>query len=161
MARHPHSLCTILCGIVTLSFLSACLTPLPSSPPVDIQTVDRTLGGDTLSRARIMQGGLVKTMQLDDGRSINVQINKEDVPKNEALYSRTMTIGAFSKILGSGFTKKKDLAFKKRIGNIGQDTFTLDGIIYQVTWRRDNWDVTSLLVSDIYTVVMRRAPDDK
>lgn len=112
--------------------------------------------GVILARLEIGEGMLVETAALDDGRTINLQINKEDVPKGEALYPRALTIGKFSTLLGSGFTGSENIYYRKRIGDQGQDVFDVDGRRYLVIWRCNYRNPLTYAVADYYTVTIQR-----
>ena len=99
---------------------------------------------------------LVETVTLDDGQTVNLQINEEDVPKGEALYPRTLTIGKFSTILGSGFASKENIYYRKRIGNQGKDVFEVAGKRYLVSWECNYSNPLTYMVADFYTVTIQR-----
>lgn len=112
--------------------------------------------GAVLATVRLGEGLLVGTAQLDNNRSINLQINKEEVPKSESLYyARTLTIGKFSKLWGSGFTKGENIYYRKRIWYDGKDVFEINGDRYLVEWRYDERDPLSYSVADMYIVTFR------
>ena len=112
--------------------------------------------GTVLARMEIGEGMLVETAALDDGRTINLQINKEDVPTGEALYPRVLTIGKFSTLLGSGFTGRENIYYRKRIGDQGKDVFEVDGRRYLVTWNCNYRNPLTYAVADYYTVAIQR-----
>ena len=113
--------------------------------------------GDLLSSVKLGQGLLVATASLDQGREVNLQVTKEDVPQTEPLkYSRTLTIGKFSKVLGSGFAKKEDIYYRKRIWYKGKDFFEIGSDKYLVEWKCDYSDVRTYLIADIYEIEFRR-----
>ena len=112
--------------------------------------------GTVLARMEIGEGMLVETAALDDGRTINLQINKEDVPTGEALYPRGLTIGKFSTLLGSGFTGRENIYYRKRIGDQGKDVFEVDGRRYLVIWRCNYRNPLTYAVADYYTVTIQR-----
>ncbi|MFC1498365.1 hypothetical protein ACFLS1_07860 [Verrucomicrobiota bacterium] len=113
--------------------------------------------GDVLATIRLGEGLLVETAQLDNNRSVNLQINKENVPETDPLYyARTLTIGKFSKIFGSGFTKRKNLYYQKRIWYNGKDVFEIDGDRYLVEWRCNYKDPLTYIITDMYVIIFRR-----
>lgn len=112
--------------------------------------------GVVLARLEIGQGMLVETVTLDEGRTINLQINKADVPEGEALYPRVLTIGKFSTILGSGFTGKNNIYYRKRIGHQGRDVFEADGKRYLVAWECDFHNPLTYMAADYFTVTVQR-----
>lgn len=112
--------------------------------------------GVVLARRDIGQGMLVETVTLDDGATVNLQINKEDVPQGEALYPRVLTIGKFSTILGSGFTSRDNIYYRKRIDHQGKDFFELNGKRYLVTWDCNYRNPLTYMVADYYTVTIQR-----
>jgi hypothetical protein len=91
---------------------------------------------------RVVVGGFVETIEFVDGPTFNIQINDEDVPEGEALFPHELTIGKFSKVIGSGFTKRSNIYYRERIDYYsGNDTFSADGGEYRVSWKRNEWDV--------------------
>lgn len=112
--------------------------------------------GVVLARLEVGEGMLVETVALDDGQTVNLQINKEDVPEGEALYPRVLTIGKFSTILGSGFTGKENIFYRKRIGDQGKDVFEVNGKHYLVTWECNYRNPLTYTVADYYTVTIQR-----
>jgi hypothetical protein len=112
--------------------------------------------GAVLARLEIGEGMLVETATLDDGRTINLQINKEAVPKGEALYPHVLTIGKFSVLLGSGFTGGENIYYRKRIGDQDRDVFEVDGKRYLVTWACNYRNPLTYAVADYYTVTIQR-----
>ncbi len=140
--------------LMTASLMTACATVPTGGYYGDVS--DLGTPGEVLGRVEIGQGMLVETVTLDDGRKINLQINKEDVPKGEALYPRVLTIGKFSTILGSGFSGKENIYYRKRIGHYGQDVFEVDGKRYLVTWECNYRNPLTYMVADYYTVTIQR-----
>lgn len=112
--------------------------------------------GEVLAKISIGEGLLVETVSLDGGRTVNLQINREEVPKGEALSPDVLTIGKFSTILGSGFTGRDNIYFRKRIGFQGQDVFEVDGRNYLVTWHCNYRNPLTWVVADIYTITIQR-----
>ncbi len=112
--------------------------------------------GPLLGTMELGEGMQVKTVRLDTGRTINLQINEEDVPEGEALYSHVLTIGQFSTILGSGFTAKENIYFRKRIGPDGRDIFQVDDKNYLVTWDCNYRNPLTWIVADYYSVTIQR-----
>lgn len=51
------------------------------------------------------------------------------------LHDDVLTIGNFSKVIGSGFTSSKNIYYQKRIYDDGSDVFELDGSNYLATWK--------------------------
>jgi hypothetical protein len=83
---------------------------------------------------RVVTGGLVETVELDEGRPLNLQINVEDLRPDEAGFPHQLTIGRFSKWLGSGFAHGGNIYYRKRIDIEGVDTFQVEGITHYVRW---------------------------
>ncbi|MDH4316927.1 MAG: hypothetical protein OEV64_00930 [Desulfobulbaceae bacterium] len=112
--------------------------------------------GMVLDTVRVGKGLLVETAHLDKNRTVNLQINEEEVPQTEPhLYSRTLTIGKFSKIWGSGFSGPKNIYYRKRIWYNGRDVFDIEGNRYLVEWQCDYRDPITYLLDDMYTVTFR------
>jgi len=129
-------------------FLSGCFTPVPNASPANNAQINAALQNPARVTRLVTEGGFVSTFDLDGREYVNLQINKYQYPRNSHGYSpgdygygHTMTIGHFSEVLGSGFSKKSSIFFKKRITGRGQDTFQLGGTTYRVTWQ---------LVGDFY-----------
>ena len=118
----------------------------------------RELGtpGDILAKLEIGEGMLVESVTLEDGQTINLQINKADVPEGKALYPRVLTIGNFSTILGSGFASKENIFYRKRIGLQGKDVFKVNGKRYLVSWECSYRNPLTYMVADYYTVTVQR-----
>jgi len=112
--------------------------------------------GEVLGKRELGEGMQVATVRLENGQTINMQINEEDVPAGEALYSHVLTIGKFSAILGSGFTGKENIYYRKRIGADGKDIFKVGGRNYLVTWDCNYRNPLTWLVADFYTVTIQR-----
>jgi len=89
---------------------------------------------------RVVTGGLVETITLDEDRPLNLQINVEDLRPGEAGFPHQLTIGRFSKWLGSGFAHGQDIYYRKRIDTEGADTFQVDGITHYVRWTMTSRD---------------------
>lgn len=112
--------------------------------------------GDLLCVVNLGEGLLVGTAQLGNGRAVNLQITKEDVPKTDSTYyARTLTIGNFSKIIGSGFTKKENIYYRKRIWYSGKDVFEIDGDKYLVEWHCDFSNPLTYSVADMFRLTFR------
>ena len=108
---------------------------------------------------RVLRNGLVETVELEPGVTVNIQINeKESNPLNksyptpEESADQDMTIGKFSKVIGSGFSKKKNIYFRKGIYNSGSDYFTVSNKKYKVSWELDYWAFMSWFINDVYDV---------
>ncbi len=117
--------------------------------------------GDVLATVRLGEGLLVGTAQLDNNRFVNLQINKEDIPNyagtksDPFFYARTLTIGKFSKVLGSGFTRRENIYYRKRIWYNGKDVFEVDGNRYLVEWYYNYKDSLTYIIADMYTITFR------
>ncbi|MEW6078803.1 MAG: hypothetical protein AB1724_13385 [Thermodesulfobacteriota bacterium] len=112
--------------------------------------------GEVLAEINVGEGMLVETVPLDEGRPINLQINKKEVPKHKPLYPRVLTIGRFSTVLGSGFARPENIYYSKRIDYQGRDYFETDGRRYLVTWRCDHRHRPADPDPDIYSVRIQR-----
>ncbi len=103
--------------------------------------------GRVLGRVEVAEGMLVETVSLGAGKSVNIQINRDKPPSKEYfLHDNVLTIGRFSKVFGSGFTKKKNIYYRKRIFDRGTDVFDVDGRKYLVNWNciyRNPWSELS------------------
>ncbi|HEC13078.1 MAG TPA: hypothetical protein ENI80_07470 [Acidiferrobacteraceae bacterium] len=124
-----------------VTFLSGCFSPIPTAPSANNAQINAAIQNPARVTRQVTEGRLVATFNLDGGRYVNLQINKYKYPINshgyswgEYGYGHTMTIGHFSKVLGSGFRKESTIFFKKRIADRGQDTFLLEGTTYRATW---------------------------
>ena len=112
--------------------------------------------GGVLATVRLGEGLLVGTAQLDNNHSVNLQLNKEDVPQSNPLYyARTLTIGKFSKIWGSGFSRRKNIFYQKRVWYNGKDIFEIDGDRYLVEWRCNYKDPLTYIIADMYIITFR------
>lgn len=112
--------------------------------------------GPVLGQVEISEGMLVDTIHLDDSTSVNIQIN-EDKPSysKQPLYENVLTIGKFSKLIGSGFTKKENIYYRKRIYYNGQDVFELNGRHYLVSWNLNYRNPLTYVVADTYTFTIQ------
>jgi hypothetical protein len=92
--------------------------------------------GPVLGAVEVAEGLLVETISLGGGKSVNIQINKDKPTDKELLlHDNVLTIGNFSKVIGSGFSSNKDIYYQKRIYDDGSDVFELAGSNYLVTWK--------------------------
>lgn len=112
--------------------------------------------GPVLTTVNVGEGLLVKTLHLDEGRSVNMQITHQDVPPGKAGFRHVMTIGRFSKVLGSGFTSRKNIHYEKRIDYRGKDVFEVDGARYLVTWACDWKNPVTYAVANVFKVTVQR-----
>lgn len=122
-------------------FLSGCAASLQNAPSANDAQINAALKNPARVNHQVTKGGFVETFNLDAGQYVDVQINKYQHSSNSHAYSpdnfgyeQTLTVGHFSKVLGSGFSKKSNIFFKKKIRSSGQDTFRLGEMIYRVTW---------------------------
>ena len=90
-------------------------------------------GGD--GTVRIVEGGLVESMVFDGGTTLNIQITQEDVPEYDYLDQHILTIGKFSPVIGSGFTKRSNIYYESPIGSHGNDAFMVDRETFRVFWK--------------------------
>ena len=113
--------------------------------------------GPVLSTITLGRGLLVQDAQLDNGRVVQAQISRDEVEsyQDQTLYEQVLTIGHFSKVIGSGFSKKKDIFYRKRIWRNGRDVFYLDGAPYLVEWRLNYKHPITYIVDDMYTLDFR------
>ena len=114
-----------LIWFVTYAFLSIALSGC--TPIVVLQE-----GSGTVT---IVEGGLVETMVFDGGATLNIQITKEHEPEYEYLFQHVLTIGRFSPLIGSGFTKRSNIYYESTIEPHGEDAFVVDREKYHVIWR--------------------------
>ena len=96
-------------------------------------TLTELQGGN--GSVRIVEGGLVETMVFDGGTTLNIQITQEDVPEYDYLEQHILTIGKFSPVLGSGFTKRSNIYYESPIGSHGDNLFVVDGERFRVFWK--------------------------
>lgn len=89
---------------------------------------------------QVTTGGLVETIELDEGRPLNLQINAVDLAPAEVGFPHELTIGRFSRWLGSGFSRASNVYYRKRIPDEGADTFEIDAITHYVRWTVTTWD---------------------
>jgi hypothetical protein len=89
---------------------------------------------------RVVTGGLVETIELDEDRPLNLQINVEDLRPGEVGFPHQLTIGRFSRWLGSGFAHGQDIYYQRSIDTEGVDTFQVDGITHYVRWTMTSSD---------------------
>jgi hypothetical protein len=89
---------------------------------------------------RVVTGSLVETIELDEGRPLNLQVNVEDLRQGETGFPHQLTIGHFSRWLGSGFARGQNIYYRKRIDTEGVDTFQVDGITHYVRWTMTSQD---------------------
>lgn len=122
-------------------FLSGCFASIYNAPLANTAQINAALQNPARVTQKVVDGGLVSTFNLDDGQYVNLQINKYQRPSNSHAYSakdfgyeHTLTIGHFSKMLGSGFSKKSNIFYKKKIRSSGQDTFQLGVDTFRITW---------------------------
>ena len=109
--------------------------------------------GPVLDSVRLGEGLLVGTARLGKNRIVNLQVNKEDVPETESLsYAQTLTIGTFSKVWGSGFSKPENIYYRKRIWYEGRDVFEIEGDRYLVEWWCDYKNPLTYVIADMYTI---------
>jgi len=117
--------------------------------------------GEVLDRVIVGKGLFVATAHLDKNRSVNLQITREDEPSyagtkdHPILYNRTLTIGKFSKILGSGFSSAEDIYYRKRIWYDGKDVFRIGDDWYLVEWEYRYRDPVSYIITDMFTISFR------
>jgi hypothetical protein len=113
-------ICFVACAFLPLSLSGCTSLSVPQN------------GSGTV---KIIEGGLVETMVFDGRVTLNIQITKEHKPKYEHPVQHVLTIGKFSPIIGSGFTKRSNIYYESKIGLHGQDTFEVDRKKYHVLWR--------------------------
>ncbi len=85
---------------------------------------------------KIVEGGLVETISFEDGPTFNIQITEKEVPEGTFHFPHVLTIGKFSTLVGSGFTKRSNIYYESRIGPRGHDTFEVGKGKYRVGWKR-------------------------
>jgi hypothetical protein len=144
--------------------LSGCST-IPNGGFVGDVSKMGLVPGVELDTIRLGKGLLVQDVMLDPDLVVQAQISKDELEKYEdqTQFEQILTIGRFSKILGSGFAKKKDIFYRKRIWHSGRDIFEVDGGRYLVEWTLNVNDPITYLVADMYTLTFRplheRAPE--
>ena len=136
------------CALCCL-FLTACASVPNGGFYGDVTKAGNT--GPVLGVVQVGEGMLVRNIKLKPATEINIQINEDD----PLLFENVLTIGKFSELLGSGFTKKENIYYEKRIHNSGKDFFAVKGKTYLVEWKCDYKDARTHLVSDHYTVTVR------
>ncbi len=111
---------------------------------------------------------LVETINIDSGTEINIQINKNEDESDPLLFDNVLTIGRFSRLLGSGFTGRENIYYEKRINDSGKDIFEISGRKFVVKWKCDYRDARTYLVSDHFEVTLQellphqdQRPEDK
>ena len=135
-------------------FLCSCATIPNGGFYGDISNVGKP--GPILGRVQVGEGLLVETIKIDADTEINIQINEDEVGDNESLlFDNVLTIGKFSKWLGSGFTSKENIYYEKRIHDSGKDIFEVNGRQFVVKWKCDYTDARTYLVSDHYEVTVQ------
>ncbi len=141
-----------ICALSSI-FLSACATV----PNGGYHGTVKTLGipGPILGAVQVGEGLLVQTIKVDDNTELNIQINEDKVESDPLLFDNVLTIGKFSKIVGSGFSKNKNIYYQKRIHDSGKDSFMLNTRTFLVTWKCDEKDARTYPVSDHYAVDVR------
>ena len=112
--------------------------------------------GPVLTTVDVGEGLLVRTLGLDEGRRVNIQITHQDVPQGQAGFRHVMTIGRFSKVLGSGFARRKNIYYEKRIDFRGKDVFEVDGTRYLVTWACDWKNPVTYAIANMFKVSVQR-----
>ncbi|MBN1675611.1 MAG: hypothetical protein JXR37_31505 [Kiritimatiellae bacterium] len=83
---------------------------------------------------KIVEGGFVENVRFVGAEPLNIQITEQDVPAGEALFPHVLTIGKFSPVAGSGFTRRSNIYYESRIAPQGQATFSVGSDTYRVTW---------------------------
>lgn len=146
-------------AITTACLMAICVALLSSCaiiPNGGYSDPVKTLGipGPVLGTVQVGEGLLVQTVMIDDHTALNIQINEDKVANDPLLFDNVLTIGKFSKVLGSGFSKKKDIVYRKRIHESGKDSFALNDRKYLVTWECNYKDARTYLVPDHYTVAI-------
>lgn len=127
-----------LTGCLTLAFAGCASHAIPDQRGVAPNGAP--VPGYRGQTVRVVTGGLVETIALDEDRPLNLQINLEDLRPGEADSPHLLTIGRFSKWLGSGFAHRQDIYYRKRIDTEGADTFQVDGITHYVRWTMTSCD---------------------
>lgn len=117
---------------------------------------DLGVAGPVLTTVSVGEGLVVRTLVLDEGRSANIQITHQDVQAGKAGFRHVMTIGKFSKVLGSGFTSRKNIYYEKRIDYNGRDVFEVAGNRYLVTWECDWKNPVTYAVANVFNVRVQR-----
>jgi hypothetical protein len=155
MKSHVSRIAPILCALSAASLLAGCATIPNGGIYGPISGIADP--GPVLGTVQVGEGMLVQTIQLVPGKNVNIQINKDEPPTDEhLLFENVLTIGQFSRILGSGFTGKKNIYYQKRIHDSGRDFFKAHGNTYLVSWKCDHKDARTYLVSDHYTVTIQK-----
>jgi len=86
-------------------------------------------------RVRIVEGGLVETIMFESGATLNMQITREDSGEYSPLAWHVLTIGKFSPVIGSGFTRRSNIYYEATIGPYGEDAFWVGDDLYHVNWQ--------------------------
>jgi hypothetical protein len=108
--------------------------------------------GALLGRVQLAEGMLTELIDLAPGRSVRLQVTTEPASPGRGHRPSLLTIGRFSPILGSGFTRRKNIFFKSRLGAYGSDIFNVDGVPYHVNWKWEFPHPVTVLVSNLYTI---------
>ena len=145
MHRRIHSRCVVtLAGMLLMVVSSGCaMLTVPAG------------GAGTVT---ILQDGFVETIAFEGGPKLNIQINDEEVPEGEALFPHELTIGKFSPVIGSGFTKRENIYYRERIDHHGSDTFEVDGETFRVRWESECWHVVTTSDASVFRVTIEH-PD--
>jgi len=143
--RYSILLCVLCAGLV-----AGCTTIPNGGFYGDVNRVGKP--GSVIGTVQVGEGMLVQTLTIDSETEINIQINEDRTDDDPLLFDNVLTIGKFSEWLGSGFTRKENIYYQKRVYDSGQDIFEVKGRKFLVTWKCDYRDARTYLVSDHYTV---------
>jgi hypothetical protein len=106
----------------------------------------------------LIEGGMVETIVFDGGEVINMQITEEHMPENKYYIRNVLTIGEFSPIIGSGFTRRSNIYYESTIEDQGQAVFTAGKMMqYDVRWQEVDV-ITSHKnnMTSVYSVIVRQ-----
>ena len=102
----------------------------------------------------IIEGGLVETMVFDGGTTLNIQITQEDVSEYDYLDQHILTIGEFSPIIGSGFTKRSNIYYESPIDFGGNDIFMVGKEKFRVFWKETDVITRSRNPASVFSVTI-------
>ena len=113
--------------------------------------------GEEVDSIRLGKGMLVEDVMLEPDLVIQAQISRDENESYEdpTQFEQILTLGRFSKLLGSGFAGKDKIVYRKRIWHDGRDIFEVDGRKYLVEWTLNYRDPITYLVTDMYTLSFR------
>ena len=121
--------------VLALSLLCGCSTIPNGGHPGDLSKYGKP--GPVLDTVHIGRGMLVEDLRLGTNGTIQAQVSKAEIEdyQDPLLHEQILTIGHFNKVTGSGFAKKENIYYRKRIWHDGQDVFSIGNATYLVKWK--------------------------